>query len=83
MYIYIIRMRDICVGSGRHVQKYMHRTQLFIPEKLHTYLQSLAEEEGITISEAVRRILTDYFHRTHRKNTEQGIQTLLRMGEAG
>ena len=60
----------------------MHRTQLFIPEKLHQYLQAKADAESITISEAVRQILSEYFHRNHRKDTELGIQTLMRMGDA-
>jgi hypothetical protein len=59
----------------------MHRTQLFIQKKVHDFLQAKADEDGTTISEAVRRILTDYFHRTHRQQTELGIQTLLKMGE--
>lgn len=75
MYIYII--------MGRVIDDQMHRTQLFIQKNVHDFLQTKADEEGITISEAVRRILTDYFHRTHRKQTELGIQSLLTMGEGG
>ena len=59
----------------------MHRTQLFIPIQLHSFLQDKASEEGITVSETVRRILSDYFHREHRTQTEKGIQVLLQMAE--
>jgi len=74
MYIYII-MIDQGVGDD------MHRTQLFIPKDLHNFLHEKSIEEGITVSECVRRILTDYFHRNHRTTTEKGIQALLQMTE--
>ncbi len=67
--------------SDQGVDSDMHRTQLFIPKDLHNFLHEKSIEEGTTVSESVRRILTDYFHRNHRTRTEKGIQALLKMSE--
>lgn len=75
MYIYT------CMGEQNSTTDTMHRTQLFLSKDLYQFLLERSREEGITLSELVRQVMTEYFHRQHRKDTEAGIQTLLRMGE--
>lgn len=77
MYIYVTTM---AVKEG--AKEEMHRTQLYLSRKLHRALKQEASLEGLTLSEKVRFILSNYLHSNGREKTESGINTLLKMAEA-
>lgn len=59
----------------------MHRTQLFIPHDMHEDLIQESQSLGITISELVRQVMSQYLNVKHRKTMESGITILLDMAE--
>jgi post-segregation antitoxin (ccd killing protein) len=59
----------------------MHRTQLFLPIDLHKELLEESRFQGITISEIVRQVLTQYLQKHSREDTEAGTRLLLDMAE--
>jgi len=60
----------------------MHRTQLFIPEGLHSKLKSQSLEKGKTVSEFVRMVLDDHLNVHTRQHTEKAIVSLMAMTQA-
>lgn len=44
----------------------MHRTQLYLPQALWKELKNDAQLHGVTMSEAIRTILTEYLHKQYR-----------------
>lgn len=59
----------------------MHRTQIFLPQDIHSQLKSEAFHRRITISELLRQVIEEYLYKSHRNKTEAGLQTLLKMTE--
>ena len=59
----------------------MHRTQLFIPKGLHKALAQEAHTLGITNSELVRQIISQYLSKNSREKTETGMRLLFDMAE--
>ena len=57
----------------------MHRTQLFLPETLHSTLKSQASEGGMTLSEYVRQVLDEHVNTRTRRHTERAIVSLMAM----
>lgn len=45
----------------------MSRRHIFLPETLSEKLKRLAEQEGISISELIRRMLADSLRRMHQQ----------------
>jgi len=48
----------MCSGGGKMSKKY--RTQLLLEEEQYRYLKSIAQRDGISISAALRLILSEY-----------------------
>lgn len=59
----------------------MHRTQLFLPQKLQESLSQEAKSLGITNSELMRQIISQYLNKSNRQNTEAGMRLLLDMAD--
>jgi len=81
MYLYIVIYESIM--STKSNSSKMHRTQLFLPKKLHSLLSKEAQNLNITNSELVRQMVHQYLSKNHRRKTEAGMNLLLEMAEGG
>lgn len=53
---------------------YMRRTQLYLPEEYHQLLTHLAQNRGETLSEEVRRAITEYLTKREIKKMAEEIE---------
>ncbi len=56
-----------------------HRTQILLEEWHYEALKNLAESEGASLSDMVRRILTEHLH--PRSSSREGLQAIAGIGQ--
>lgn len=57
----------------------MKRTQIYLPHDLYAQLKAIAQQESTSVSEVVRKNLTDKI----REKKHSGVNTLLSLAEIG
>jgi len=59
----------------------VRRTQIFLTKNQHDILKAEAREEGVSLSKYIRQVIDEHLQGKRRRQTEEGILTLLKMTE--